>query len=613
MDVKQRRLERLERRVARLDRQIAMLRARSDAYVRLRVGIAGVGLVITCLAFSQVGNEAGYFSAAASLLVFLVAATFHRRVQASLRRHDYWQRIQRLHRARIRLDWVHLPASRASAPPDHPFAHDLDIVGTRSLHRLLNTAVSLEGGNRLADWLLATEPDPEALTRRQALVRELTSRSHFRDRLTLYGWLAAGHPDAGITGDHVLAWFRQETATPPALRDVVLLSVLAGVTAALFIAAAQQRLPQWWMLTFLLYAGYSLFRLRELGDLFGQALSMQAVLRNLHGIFRYLEAYRFAPNSRLADLSAPFHDPRERPSAVLRRIGRIVTATSLRNNPILWTMVNAVVPWDLGFAYLLTRQRTRLSARMPVWLDTWSELEALNALAAFADLNPDYTLPVVRVGSHVEAQGIGHPLIPFEAKVGNDFSLTESGSVVLITGSNMSGKSSFLRTLGINLVLAYAGGPVNADHLDTALFRVFSTIRINDSLTEGFSYFYAEVRRLKRLLDALEAEHPYPLCFLIDEIFKGTNNRERLIGSRSYIHALAGRNGLGVVSTHDLELVQLADEIPQLRNAHFREAVVDGRMTFDYRLRPGPCPTTNALKIMQLEGLPVEIPDEARS
>jgi DNA mismatch repair ATPase MutS len=183
------------------------------------------------------------------------------------------------------------------------------------------------------------------------------------------------------------------------------------------------------------------------------------------------------------------------------------------------------------------------------------------------------------------------------------------GSFVLITGSNMSGKSSFLRTIGVNLVLAYAGGPVNADSFECGLFRVFSTIRINDSLTEGFSYFYAEVRRLKALLDALNADDALPLFFLIDEIFKGTNNRERLIGSQAYLRALAGGHGMGVVTTHDLELVQLADEIPQLRNYHFREEVVNGQMQFDYRLRPGPSPTTNALKIMRLEGLPVDVED----
>ncbi len=140
----------------------------------------------------------------------------------------------------------------------------------------------------------------------------------------------------------------------------------------------------------------------------------------------------------------------------------------------------------------------------------------------------------------------------------------------------------------------------------SSLFRLFTCIKINDSIVDGFSFFYAEVKRLKTLLDALHANHPFPLFFLIDEIFRGTNNRERLVGSRSYIQHLVGQNGTGLIATHDLELVQLADHFPEITNCHFREDVVGGKMVFDYKLRPGPCPTTNALKIMRMEGLPVE-------
>ena len=178
--------------------------------------------------------------------------------------------------------------------------------------------------------------------------------------------------------------------------------------------------------------------------------------------------------------------------------------------------------------------------------------------------------------------------------------------MTLITGSNMAGKSTFLKTIGVNLCLAYTGGPVNAATFQTRLFRVFTCMQIHDSITDGLSFFYAEVKRLKALLEALHAENQPPVLFLIDEIFRGTNSRERLIGSRAYIHHLAAQPGVGLIATHDLELGQLAEQIPGLTNAHFRDDVTDGKMVFDFRLHPGLCPTTNALKIMRLEGLPVE-------
>jgi DNA mismatch repair ATPase MutS len=168
----------------------------------------------------------------------------------------------------------------------------------------------------------------------------------------------------------------------------------------------------------------------------------------------------------------------------------------------------------------------------------------------------------------------------------------------------MAGKSTFLRTAGINLALCFAGAPVNASSLTTIPFRIFSSINITDSLDNGISHFYAEVKRLRDLLDRLEDKNGTPLFFMVDEIYRGTNNRERLQGSKAFLQKVAGKNGVGLVSTHDLELAQLEDEISELSNWHFAETLDDGKMHFEYKLKPGPCPSTNALKIMEMEGLP---------
>ena len=229
-------------------------------------------------------------------------------------------------------------------------------------------------------------------------------------------------------------------------------------------------------------------------------------------------------------------------------------------------------------------------------------------MATFSWLNPGVAhFPEIWTETAVafEGQQIGHPLVKMEERVCNDYALDGPGSLTIITGSNMAGKSTFLRTLGVNLVLAYAGGPVVADKMQTSLFRLFASIRVADSLTDGYSFFYAEVRRLEQLLHEYHRADALPLFFLIDEIFRGTNNRERLIGSRAYIRALVNGNGAGLIATHDLELVHLEEESDHIRNFHFRDDVADGRMVFDYKLHPGPCPTTNALKIMALAGLPV--------
>ncbi len=200
---------------------------------------------------------------------------------------------------------------------------------------------------------------------------------------------------------------------------------------------------------------------------------------------------------------------------------------------------------------------------------------------------------------------MGHPLIKKEKKIQNDYSFNPQGEIAIITGSNMSGKSTFIRTIGVNLSLAYAGSVVNAEEMSISLFRLFTCIKVSDSVIDGISYFYAEVKRLKALLDEIE-ESEYPVLFLIDEIFRGTNNIERLKGSSAFIKKLAHTGAIGAVATHDLELVKLSEEISKVRNYHFREEIKEGKMIFDYKLNDGPCPTTNALKIMKLEGLPVD-------
>ena len=301
------------------------------------------------------------------------------------------------------------------------------------------------------------------------------------------------------------------------------------------------------------------------------------------------------------------------PTQQLKDAARTLHAISIKAHPLVHLTINAIGPWDLWFLRRLIHTQDRIQQALPQWLDALAEIEAASALATFAYLHPDYIWPtplVVADGQQehpptLRASRLAHPLLPPGPRIANDVQLAELGSIYLITGSNMSGKSTFLRTIGINLCLAQAGGPVCAGSFEWTWNRLACCIRVDDSLDAGLSFFYAEVKRLKTILDATKERTLPPVLFLIDEIFKGTNNRERLIGSQAYITALSKGRGFGLVSTHDLELADLEQAIPRLRNAHFQETVSDGALTFDYQLRPGPCPTTNALRIMELEGLPI--------
>ncbi|MCB8942841.1 MAG: hypothetical protein H6658_03590 [Ardenticatenaceae bacterium] len=596
----------LTRQIARLDEKLTRLSQRSTRLSNVRLAVFIGGIALSGLVLLSWGAWQWAVVFVLSLALFVVVVVQHQRVTGLAHQLTLWRQLKVEQVARMDLDWQAMP----SALPvpfglEHPFALDLDLIGERSLQRLLDTAVSHEGKTRLRDWLLSTELDPAIIAQRRQRVMALQQMPHFRDKLRLKGLLVS---EKEWYGQPLLDWLfagRQDEGLRRVLWVLGATAVLNLTLAAFYLVGRIS--PLWAVFSWFVYGLITISQWPKTGPLFTEASFLADGLHRLEPVFHFLEHYPYGEREYVRQLCAPFWEVEKRPSQQLAQIKRVVAGAGLRYNPGIGFGLNFLMPWDVYFAYRLEQCKQGLQTILPLWLDTWAELESLNALANFAWLNPEAVYPQFTEQPSFAAQQLGHPLIPRHERVCNDFALTQLGTLGLVTGSNMAGKSSFLRTVGINLRLAYVGGPVVAQSLQTSLFRLYTSIQIHDSLADGFSFFYAEVRRLQALLAALQEREKRPLCFLIDEIFRGTNNRERLIGSRAYIRALVNGHGLGLVATHDLELVQLAEELPGIQNYHFRDAVENGRMIFDYKLHNGPCPTTNALKIMQLAGLPIEV------
>jgi hypothetical protein len=509
----------------------------------------------------------------------------------------------------MNLNWDAIPEPDVgSVPGNHPFANDLNIVGRHSLHQLIDTAIYPGGSQALLRWLTRPEPDTDALRTRHKIVQELTPMAHFRDRLHLEAERVKSHQsEKDWDMDTLLKWLRypiRNKLVPPLL----ILGSLSVLNMVLLVLWLSNVIGPYVAFSFVLYLLVYNFNSDKIAGLFNDAYQIEKLLKRFRTVLVYLESYSFHRQPNLKALCRVFQDPDNRPSQFIKGIIRLAAAASSQASDLVWFLLNAAVPWDMFFAWRLQAYKSRLEPRLTTWLNKFYELEALCSLANFAWINPHYTFSLPSEGNGqpmLEATGLGHPLIPESQKVTNDLTIDAVGHILLITGSNMAGKSTFLRTVGINLALCFAGGPVNADAFRTIPFRLFTSINVNDSLDQGLSHFYAEVRRLRALLEELKRPHEYPLFFFVDEIFKGTNNRERLIGSTAFLKNVAGRNGAGMVSTHDLELAQLDEEISVLSNWHFEETIKDDKMSFEYKLKPGPCPTTNALKIMEMEGLPV--------
>lgn len=615
MITQQERLHAIERQLQRLQKRIDQLDLRSNHYGWVRVGIFFAGVLLSlCVGFLTTW-WLGIISFLLAMLIFSIVAYYQQGMERSLTRHRVWLHLKTTEIARMQRDWNSIPdAYTPEQRVEHPFETDLDITGKHSLHRLINTAVSAEGTQRLREWLLTTRPDLETIQERQALIEELAPMSAFRTRLAMKATLAARNVSSQLEGKRLLRWLSEQQKAINLTPLILCSHIFTVLLLVLLLINLFGILPQYWLIILMGEILFLAVTKEKRGNLFEDAYYLHDAFAQLNSVFTYLETYRYGRNEHLRKLCQPYlTQPANRPSMLLKKVQRIATGATLERNGLVWLLVNMLWPWDFYLALNFNRYREQIATYLPVWLETWFELEALNSLATFAYLHPEYIQP----GVHAEidekhpvpfcAQGLGHPLLLEEKKVVNNFAMQSKGEIGIITGSNMAGKSTFLRTVGANLCLAYAGAPVNATAFETALFRIFTCIKISDSVTEGYSYFYAEVRRLRALLNELErSDEQMPIFFLIDEIFRGTNNRERRIGSEAYIHALEGKNCLGLLATHDLELVKLADILPKVENYHFREEVIDGQMVFDYILRYGPCPTTNALKIMQMEGLPIK-------
>ena len=600
----------LEQQIGRIESLRKLLDARYERISIYRLGVFLMGSVATYLAIRYGTTTLGILTPAVFLAGFLGLVAWHQSVERSIRKFDLWRTIRATHLSRMELNWSGIPApDQPEEKKDHPYATDLHITGRHSLLNLMDTSIYEGGRDRLRAWLLENAPVRERIGKRQRLVQELRPMAYFRDRLQLKAAITRSKESPmEWTMNDLIRWLRDSRKDSYA-RELFILGTLALANVIFGILYLTGTLGPYVFFSFVLYLTLYSLNYSKVKGLFDTAYEIERLLTRFRSLLLYLESYPYKQNSRLREFCSIYHRAETRPSKFLNKAIRLTAAAALQKSELLRGIINLLLPWDLYFSHRLNRYKDELTEPLERWLDRFYDLEALCSMANYGWINPDYIHAVPEEFQRervFEAEGLGHPLIPRREKVTNEISIDRLGSLLLITGSNMSGKSTFLRTLGINLCLCFAGAPVNARSFSTIPFRLYSSINVPDSLDEGFSHFYAEVRKLKQMLVELErGGNRAPLFFLVDEIFRGTNNRERLIGSRAFLRYTAGKMGVGVFSTHDLELASLEEEIPLLTNYHFEETIRDGRMTFEYKLKPGPCPTTNALKIMEMEGLPV--------
>ena len=597
----------LQNQIRRLQRQIDSLTQQNHRLSMSRLAAFLGGLVAIYIAGSYGPEWLFWITTLAFIGGFYQLINAHKKLEQSLKKFKIWKDIRSRHLSRQSLSWAKIPPKETTQDyKHHPYAHDLDIIGTHSLLELVDTGNYRGSTDALANLLLQKKPDADGTEERQQLIKELQKNPSFRDQLHL---LAELHQKQQLEEDWTLEDLRTHLNNAKRVNystPLLILGTLALLNIIFGVGYAVDLLDPYFIFTLPIYLFTYNFYSDKSEGLYEESSQIEKQLTRFNAILQFLETYSYRNESKLKEFCRRYWDQSNSPSQYVHKIIRIAGAASSQQSEIIWMILNLLLPWDLYFSQKLSQYKQELAPRLNQWVDQFYKLEALSSLANFGWLNPDYTfaLPDPQSNHPFEATKLGHPLIPQDEKVTNDLTINSKGDLLLITGSNMAGKSTFLRTIGINLALCFSGGPVNASTLSTLPSRLFTSINVTDSLDNGLSHFYAEVKQLRSLMDLLTDNSPMPVFFLVDEIYRGTNNRERLQGSRAFLQNVAGKNGVGLVSTHDLELAQLQETIPELSNWHFAETIEGDKMSFSYKIKPGPCPSTNALKIMQMEGLP---------
>ena len=565
-----------------------------------------LGLVALAAVLGQTRAGLGFALTLLVLGLFLTGM-LHDRI---LKARDRARRAMGFYQAGLdRLDgtWAQKSAAAGSAggshgteflDPHHPYAADLDLFGVGSLFELLNTAQTQSGRATLAAWLLAPAA-PEEIGARQEAVAELRPNLDLRERLGLIAAEAQGW----IRTEALIAW-----AAQPRLLHSNFVRVAAFclplASLALYLSG------QWAMFVAALAGQFALARscrrpvhqvVRDAGVAPGDLDRLAEVLRCLENEpFQSERLSRMEAEGRCHGLSA---------SQAIHRLGKLHAWLESGDN-LLFVIICKFFLWETQFAFAIEDWRARFGPKVEVWLRRLAEFEALSSLAGYAFEHPDDPFPELlpaNAPARIEAEGLGHPLLPESRCVRNDIALGPQGRLLMISGSNMSGKSTWLRAIGVNLVLASAGAPVRARKFRLSPVRIGASIRTTDSLQEGVSRFYSEIQRVAAIVKL--AGKGIPLVFLLDEVLSGTNSHDRRIGASCVARSLVQRGALGLMTTHDLALTRIVEEMePAGLIFHFEDQLRDGRMSFDYRLRPGIVEKSNALELMRSVGLDVNTP-----
>ena len=485
-------------------------------------------------------------------------------------------------------------------PDDHPYAADFDLFGRGSIFQILNRTTTYRGKKMLADWLLSGADEKEILFRQES-VAELKEKTDWRHEFQARGMDIT---ETGHEFEEIKNWLNEKSCFLNNLYYRVIIYIFPSLTIILLALSFFWIPVNFFFFLVILQFGIIGINFQKISRQHRVMTKKYHLFTKYSKLFSLIEEEDFR-SEKLNSLKNKLISGNERTSKNIGTFARLIDNFDRRLNMIMGVILNGLFLWDIHCIIRLEKWRYLHRENMPGWLEVIDEFDALNSFGGFWFNNPDYTMPVLKEGQFLfNSKEVAHPLINKAERISNDLVIEKTGYVMLITGSNMAGKSTFLRSIGVNMMLGMAGAPVCASYFEFTPVHLFTNMRIGDSIQDKESTFYAELRKLKRIIDHFESGGK-ALVFL-DEIFKGTNSKDKHLGSEILLRQLIGYNANVIVATHDLDLCKLENEFPgHVDNYYFDVYIENGQFYFDYILRKGICKTMNAMELMKQIGISI--------
>lgn len=503
------------------------------------------------------------------------------------KKHDFIKELYRINALEIKIkngDFYGLNKGVSYEDPNHYYSHDIDLFGKGSFFQFINRTVTKEGESKLANQL--TLNDIKEINQKQAGVKELSEMPTWRQEFSAIGNLIKiQHSTNAIT-----QWMKNYKPKLPGVM-AFLPRIFSAVSLVIFLLVLIDIISYHYLLGWLFIGlGISGLYLKKINAIYNDAGKAKETFAHYHKLLDKIEHTTFSSQT-LKNQQSAIQTENEKASDIFRKFAKILDAFDQRNNMIMALAGNGFLLWDLHYAFKVEKWLSSNGHKVEDWLEVITFFDAQNSLANFAFNHPEYVYPNINKDKNViRAEKLGHPLLKDKNRIDNDF-IIENQQFFIITGANMAGKSTFLRTVSLAIVMANMGLPVCAKSFEYSPVKLITSMRTSDSLSDNESYFFSELKRLKFIVEEIKKDNYFTI---LDEILKGTNSTDKAIGSRKFVEKLVASNSTGIIATHDLSLCEIENDLSAVKNYYFDAEIIDDELHFDYHLKNGICKNMNA-------------------